>query len=253
MAGTRVAVKEAERLDVMRVPVDSLDEDHIALAIDQLVAADEVSHIVIIRWWDYMRARRDQSYRSLLRSASLVLPVSKSIVHASHWLRSVRPTRYMPFDLVIRSLGALEDRRRSIYILGGTQSALRTVEQNLRETFPGLRVVGRYTGSYKRDVEPDIITAIRKAEPDLLFIGPGVPGAERWVATHRSELPACVCLSSPDVFDVFAEKRRRGSREAFKRGLDFLPDFFRRPWRILRFPLYLWYLLFLLIFRLFKL
>ena len=237
----------------MRVPVDSLDEDHVAMAIDQLVAADDVSHIVLIRWWDYMRARRDRGYRTILRNASLVLPVSKSIALASGWLRSVRPTRYMPFDFVIRSLGALESRNRSIYLLGGSLASLRTVEQNLRETFPGLRIVGRYAGGYRKDVEPDIITAIRKAEPDLLFVGPGIKGADRWVARHRSELPACICLVSPDVFDVFAERRRRGSRQTFRRGLDFVPVLFRRPWRILRFPLFLWYLLFLLIFRVFKL
>jgi N-acetylglucosaminyldiphosphoundecaprenol N-acetyl-beta-D-mannosaminyltransferase len=242
-----------ERLDVMRVPVDSLHPDHVALAVDQMVASDEVTQIVLVRWWDFMRARRDKRYRSILRDAGLVLPVSKSVAMASRFLRSVRPPRYMPFDFVIRTLGALEDRNRSIYILGGSPAALRTVEQNLRETFPGLRIVGRYTGGFSRDVEANIITAIRKAEPDLVFVGPGVAGGDRWISRHRTELPASICLESKDVFNVFAERRRRGSREAFRRGFDFLPDLLRRPWRIARFPVYLWFLLFLLIFRVFRL
>lgn len=237
----------------MRVPVDSLHEDHIAPAIEQLVACDGVAQIVLFRWWDFMRARRDRSYRQVFQTASLALPVSRSVALAAGWLRSVRPPRYMPFDFVIRALGALEQRSRSIYILGGTAASLRTVEQNVRETFPGLRLVGRYAGGYTRAMEPDIITAIRKAEPDIIFIGPGVPGGDRWVSQHRDELPSAICLACAEVFDIFSERRRRGSRDAFKRGLDFVPTLVRRPWRLLRFPFFLWFLFMLLIFRVFRL
>lgn len=237
----------------MRVAVDSLGEDSIAAAVEDLVAHDETTQIMLIRWWDFMRARRDRGYRSCLRDANLVLPVSRSIVFAARFLRGVRPARFMPFDFVIRVLGALEDRGRSIYLLGGSAPALRTVEQNLRETFPGLRFVGRYTGHYAKQLEPDIITAIRKAHPDFVLVGPGVPAGDRWVTRHRAELSPSIFLSAPDVFDVFAERRRRGSRTAFRRGLDFLPDLLRRPWRLLRFFPYLWFLFLLLVFRIGKL
>jgi N-acetylglucosaminyldiphosphoundecaprenol N-acetyl-beta-D-mannosaminyltransferase len=246
-------MKGARRLDVMRVPVDSLEHDRISDAVERLVAKDDVAQIVLIRWWDFMRARRDREYRACLRDADLVLPVSKSIVFAARALRGARPPRYMPFDFVIRALGALEDRSRSIYLLGGTPGSLRTVEQNLRETFPGLRVVGRYTGNYGRPLEADIITAIRKATPDFVLMGPGAPAGDRWVSRHRKQLCPSIFLYVPDVFDIFAERRRRGSRTAFRRGFEFLPDLLRRPWRVLRFFVYLWFLLFVGIFRIFRL
>jgi N-acetylglucosaminyldiphosphoundecaprenol N-acetyl-beta-D-mannosaminyltransferase len=235
----------------MRVAVDALDEDGVASAVDRLAEKDDVAQVVLIRWWDFMRARRDKEYRACLRDADLVLPVSKSIVFAARLLRRKRPTRYMPFDLVIRVLGALEERGRTVYILGGSAPALRTVEQNLRETFPGLRFVGRYTGNYGRQVEADIITAIRKTSPDLVLIGSGTPSGDRWVSRHRSELSPSVFLYSSEVFDVFSERRSRGSRTAFRRGLDFLPELVRRPWRVARFLVYLWFLFTLGVFKLF--
>ena len=248
---TGTTVKESKRLDVMRVPVDVLREEHVASAVEQLVEKPETAQIVLIRWWDFMRARRDREYRSCLRDADLVLPVSRSVAFAAHALRRIRPPRYMPFDLVIRVLGALEDRGRSIYVLGGTTHSLRTVEQNLRETFPGIRFVGRYTGYYAKQLEPDIITAIRKANPDFILIGPGAPAGERWVSRHRPQLSAGIFLYSAEVFDVFSERRRRGSRAAFRRGLDFIPELLRRPWRVLRLLAYLWFLLTLGIARIF--
>lgn len=246
-------VTGARRLDVMRVAVDSLDSEQIPEAVASLVQKNDSAQIVLIRWWDFMRARRDKEYRACLRDADLVLPVSKTIAWAARSLRSVRPERYMPFDFVIRVLGALEDRGGSIYLLGGTAQSLRTVEQNLRETFPGLKFVGRYTGNYGKHVEADIITAIRKSIPDFVLIGPGVPARDRWVSRHRSQLSPSIFLYSAEVFDVFAERRQRGSRSAFRRGLDFLPDLLRRPWRVLRFFVYLWFLILLTIFRIFHL
>jgi N-acetylglucosaminyldiphosphoundecaprenol N-acetyl-beta-D-mannosaminyltransferase len=182
-----------------------------------------------------------------------VLPVSKSIVAAARFLRGTRPARFMPFDFVIRVLGALEDRSQSIYLLGGTASSLRTAEQNLRQTFPGLRIVGRYTGHYGKPLEADIITAIRKAHPDFVLIGSGIPAADRWVSRHRSQLSPSIFLYSSETFDVFSERRARGSRAVFRRGFDFLPWLVRRPWRVLRFFVYLWFLLTLLFFKVFNL
>jgi N-acetylglucosaminyldiphosphoundecaprenol N-acetyl-beta-D-mannosaminyltransferase len=219
---------------------------------DTLLAQSGVSQIMLVRWWDFMRVRRDGELRKCARSASLVVPVSISLVMGARFLRRRRLVRHLPFDFVIRLLGALEDRQRSIYLLGGTHQTLRTVEQNLRGTFPGLRCVGRYTGFHGDSVESDILTAIRKAEPDLVLLGTGVPAGEKWAARHRSDLGTCIAIHSPDTFEIFAEKRQRTSRAAFKRGLDFVPDLVRRPWRVLRFPVYLWYLLLLAGSRVFR-
>jgi N-acetylglucosaminyldiphosphoundecaprenol N-acetyl-beta-D-mannosaminyltransferase len=241
----------AQRYDIMRVGIDLLDEGEIASAIDELVARDKPAQIVLARWWDFMRARRSRRYRQCLSEADLVLPVSRSLVVAGSALRGVRLPRYMPFDFVIRALGALEERSRSLYVLGGSHTAIKIVEQNLRETFPGIRFVGRHAGRFRKQREVDIITAIRKAHPDFVLIGSGVPSRERWVSRHRGQLSPSIFLFSSEVFDIFADRRRRGSRTAFKRGLDFVPDLLRRPWRALRFFAFVWFLVLFGFYRLF--
>jgi N-acetylglucosaminyldiphosphoundecaprenol N-acetyl-beta-D-mannosaminyltransferase len=242
-----------ERTEVLRIPIHSLTEEAMPEVFAALLADDQLSQIRLLRWWDFMRARRDRELRRCTQDAVLSLPVSKSIVAGARFLRQKRPVRHLPFDLVIRLLGALEDQNRSIYILGGGPESLRTVEQNLRETFPGLRFVGRYTGYFGKKVEADILTAIRKAEPDFLIAGPGVPAGDKWISRNSDSLGSAIAVCSPEAFDIFAEKRSRTSRTAFRHGTDFLPDFFRRPWRVLRLFVYVWYLILLLVFRTFRL
>jgi N-acetylglucosaminyldiphosphoundecaprenol N-acetyl-beta-D-mannosaminyltransferase len=219
---------------------------------EELLARTDLKQVMLVRWWDFMKIRANRELRVCARKAALVVPVSKSLAAGARFLTHARPERHLPFSLVIRLLGALEDRKKSIYILGGNPEMLRTVEQNLRETFPGLRCVGRYTGLFSAAVETDIITAISKAQPDLLLLGSGVPGSDRWIHRHRAALGSCIALSSPETFAIFAERRKRTSKSAFRRGTDFLPNLLRRPWRILRFPVFVWYVFLLLIFRVFR-
>ncbi len=239
------------RVEVLRVPLDVVSDGELESVILDLVTRESINQIALLRWWDFMRARWDKEYRGCLRDAALVLPVSRSLQIAARFLKRPVPNRYMPFNLVIRVLGALEDRHRSVYVFGGRPARLRIAEQNLRETFPGLRFIGRYAGFYPAYMERDIITGIRKAGPDLLLAGPGVPGEDRWIYRHRKELDNGICLWSAEAFDIFSERRNRVSRSLFDRSLDFLPDLLRRPWRALRFFVYLWFLTVLLAARLF--
>lgn len=235
----------------MRVPVDCIEDDRITAVAQNRIGSDEPEQIVLLRWWDFMRARRNRNYRSCVRDA-LSVPVSRSIAMAARFLTRTDPPRYMPFDLVVRLLTSMEERSQSLYILGGSGAAIRVVERNVRETFPGLRIVGRYAGFYPKEMEPSIITAIRKASPDLLLVGPGVSGNDLWIRRNRAHLGAKLSLYSGEVFGIFSERRQRTSRTAFRRGLDFVPDLLRRPWRVLRFFVYLWFLLFLIVYRVFS-
>jgi len=238
-----------QRIHVVHVPIDVLSPESIDRAVDEMTKDEETHQIIMLRLWDMMRARVDREFNRCVRQASLVIPVSRGIVAGARFLKKSVPFRYMPFDFVIRLLGALETRHRSIYVIGGQRRSLQHVEQNLRHTFPGLHFVGRYTGFYDGEIERDIITAVKKASPDLLFMGPGVKARDKWYFRHRTQIKPGISLWSSETFDIFAEKRKRPSRQSFQAGTDILPDLFRKPWRILRGFVYFYYLLLLLVHR----
>ncbi len=211
--------------------------------------ADQPFQIVFLRLWDLMRAKWSKEYKRMLEQAGLVLPVSRAIRFGARFQQKRVPTRYCPFDFVIRLLGALESKGRSLYILGGKPAELKLVDGNLRQTFPGIRLLGRYIGTYPKGHHDSVLTALRKADPDFVLIGSGPAARERWVARNRAFLPAGIYLWSAEVFEILAYKRRRVPREVFERGTDAIAEAFRRPWRVARLPVYCWYLLLLLYHR----
>lgn len=241
------------RTSVLGIPVDIVPEEDLPRAVFELTKRDKHTQIVLIKLWDLMRARRNAEYRDMLHSAGLVIPISNAIVSGARFLVRTPPVRYLPFDFVVRVLSALEQKGASLYLLGMERRYLQVVEQNLRQTYPGLRIVGRYHGFYPRYLEESIITSVKKSAPSCLLVGRGVPGGDRWVYKNRGRFAPGVSVWAPDVLDMFADRKKRPSRQAYERGLDSLPDLMRRPWRLLRGLVYLWYLVLLLIYRIFRL
>jgi N-acetylglucosaminyldiphosphoundecaprenol N-acetyl-beta-D-mannosaminyltransferase len=183
----------------------------------------------------------------------MIIPISKSLVTGVRFLKKKTIYRYMPFDFVINILSTLEKRELSVYLLGGKMRSLKRAEKNIRQTFPRLRIVGRYVGNFKHQEEATILEAIKKAAPSLLLIGKGVKGGECWIARHDTQLNNGIRLWCSDLFDVFAERRKHPSRKVFDRGLEWAGYCFREPWRFLRVFPFMYYKLLVFLYKLFNL
>ena len=157
----------------------------------------------------------------------------------------------MPFDFVVTILTILEKRAHSLYLLGGKPRILKKTEKNIRQTFPQLRIVGRYIGAFKRQDESVLLQAIRKAAPSLLLVGKGVRGEERWIARNSGQLNPGFRLWCSDLFEVFAERKNRPSRAVFDRGFEWAGYCFQHPLRFFRIFRYIYYKILLLVYKLF--
>jgi N-acetylglucosaminyldiphosphoundecaprenol N-acetyl-beta-D-mannosaminyltransferase len=241
-----------ERINLLKVPLDIVPVDRIADVIYDYIKSGKGENIVLLSLWDLLRARRSGEYRSFVLGAALVIPISKSLIRGARFLTGKTPVRYMPFDFVISLLTALEAREYSVYLLGGKPQVLKTTEKNIRQTIPKLRVVGRYRGSFKRNEEGILLQAIRKASPSLLLVGKGVHGGERWIARNNAVLNPGLRLWCSDLFEVFAERKKRPSRAVFDRGLEGIGYCFQNPLRFFRIFPYFYYKLLLVVYRIFK-
>ena len=243
---------DSERVLFLRVPVDIVEPDQLGPLAFQLLADEKEKNIILLSVWDLLRARRNAEYREYVNQAALVIPISKSIVKGVRFLLGKQAVRYMPFDFVIRLLAALESCELSSYLLGGKKHILTKTEKNLRDTFPRLRIVGRFPGSFKRQEEAVITEAIRKASPSLLLVGKGVRGGEYWIARNSGQLGKGMRLWCSDLFDVFAERKQHPSKAVFDSGLEWVGYCLRNPLKLLRIFPFIYYKILLLTYKIFK-
>jgi N-acetylglucosaminyldiphosphoundecaprenol N-acetyl-beta-D-mannosaminyltransferase len=237
---------DKERINFLKVPIDIVPHEQLGPVVYDLLHKGKGWNVVLLSLTDLLKARRNGEYREYVQNAALVIPISKSIVGGIRFLTGKQAIRYMPFDFVISLLSILEEREFSIFLLGGKLRVLRKTESNIRQTFPRIRVVGRFPGSFKRHEEAAIVEAIRKAAASLLLVGKGVRGEEHWIARYSSALNPGLRLWCSDLYDVFTERRRRPSRRTFDRGLEFMPYCFQNPLKFFRIFPYFYYKLLLL-------
>jgi N-acetylglucosaminyldiphosphoundecaprenol N-acetyl-beta-D-mannosaminyltransferase len=130
---------------------------------------------------------------------------------------------------------------------------LEVAEENLRGSFHGIRVVGRFYGYFPKSVEGDIVTAIKKSAPSMVLVGSGVPGKDKWILKHRKDLNPGISLWGGSCFEIFAGREKQVSKKLHAAGLGVLSGVIRRPWRLgVVFP-YLYYLVLLLGYKIFNL
>jgi N-acetylglucosaminyldiphosphoundecaprenol N-acetyl-beta-D-mannosaminyltransferase len=241
-----------KRIKVLGVPVDAVDPDMALAEAENLLDNGQHNQVALLTVRGLLRARRDGELARTLRDAALVLPVSAGVVRGARFLKAGDPSLFNAFDLVIRLLSLVERLKGSVYLLGGSKEVIETAETNLRGSFHGIRVVGRYNGFFPRPIEADIVTAIKKSAPTLLLAGTGLPGREAWLQRHRRDLAPGISLWAGNCFEIFAGTERQPSQRLRRAGLSGLAGFWRRPWRaVLVFP-HLWYWLLLIVHRVFR-
>ncbi|HDQ13930.1 MAG TPA: glycosyl transferase [Sediminispirochaeta sp.] len=238
------------RVDILGVPVDILPEEQIEGRIKALLDGESKQQILFLGLWDLLRARGKGDFARAVREAGLVIPTSKSILSAAAFLKKQAPHRYMPFSFVIKVLGVLEKIHGSVYLVGLKPGDLQLAASNLRDSFPGLHILGRYAGYFSPELERDVVMAIKKSAPSLLLTGPGVRKGRLWFLKNRAELPSGLELWCGECFKIFCGKRKKAPEKSWDRGTYWLRETLRHPWTLLRLFYYPYFLLLLLFARL---
>jgi len=243
---------ECERIDFLGVPIDILREEDIEKVVLDLLEKKEVAQIIFLSTWDVLKARRRGEFREAVNSASLVLPVSKSIIKGAKFLKKTVPCRYYPFDAIISILNAVNTHYKSLYMLGSTMKSLKLAEENVKSTFTELSFVGRYNGYYNPNIEPAIISAIVKSHPSVVLIGNGIREKARWAYRNREKLSDGIYIYDEEIIDIFSMHKRKTPRWLFKSGLEYIIKVVENPIRILTIFKFVWFKLLLLYYRIRK-
>ena len=241
-----------QRINLIGVPVDICRPEEMENEILELLAKPGTKQIIFLSIWDLLKARRRGDFADCVKNADLILPVSKSILKGAKFLKKDIPVRYNQFKAIIQILSILDSHYKTLYMLGSNKTTLQKAEANVRATFPGLRVVGRYVGYYSKQVEPDIVQAIFKAQPSLVLLSDGIKEKNCWPYRRRNQFSSSIFLYYMDTFGIFSERIKRIREKTFDKGNEIFVEILHNPFKIfLIFP-YISYLFILLWTKLFK-
>jgi N-acetylglucosaminyldiphosphoundecaprenol N-acetyl-beta-D-mannosaminyltransferase len=189
-----------------------------------LVLTPNVDHIV--------RFQRDPEFRSAYAGAGLVLPDSTPLMWAARALG--RPLADRASNLMLDLCGAAAHRGDTVYLLGGSRQVVSRAVASLEERFPGIRVAGCHHGYVSEDDEDEVVRAVDRIAPDLLFVGMGSPKQELWMARNAGRMRHGVAVGVGGAFNYVAGEVSRAPAWVQGAGLEWFWRFAHEPRRLFR-------------------
>lgn len=238
-----------KRIRFLKVPVDNIDRENLSHYLENLLKAGGRHQIVLLSTKKLFKARRNRDFMRCLNEAALVLPVSSGITKGLKFQKKGNITRYNPYELIIQIFMVVEKLRKTAYLLGGHPEDLKEAEKNLKISFPNLKIFGRFAGYFKKDVEDNVVLAIKKSAPALLFVGRGIKGSEVWITEHKNQFNDGLYIYADNFLEVFAGREKRVSKELFNMGLENMSGVIYKPWLLFRIFSFLYFKFLVLFYR----
>ena len=233
----------APGLQGRRAQLAGLDFDPLTEAgtVDRIVAASErheggwvvTPNVNICR-----QAHRDPALRSLVMTASLIVPDGMPLVWAARLRGCPLPERVAGGSLIFSLSAAAAPQGRSVYLIGGAPGVPQRAGAELRRRYPGLRVAGAESPPLGFDEDPLAIGAIRDrlaaAAPDIVYVGLGFPKQERLIAQLTPVCPGAWFIGCGAAIGYAAGTLPRPPRWMRRAGLAWLFRLLNEPRRLFR-------------------
>ncbi len=142
-----------------------------------------------------------------------------------------RQHRVAYLDWIDQLLTEAETRSWKVFLLGGKPELREKTAALFRNQYPGIKF-HHQDGYFGADDNEAVVARIEAIQPNLLFVGMGMPKQEEWIFNHRSRLGPAVILPCGACFDYLVGAIATAPRWLGQLGLEWLFRVCHEPARL---------------------
>jgi N-acetylglucosaminyldiphosphoundecaprenol N-acetyl-beta-D-mannosaminyltransferase len=148
--GRTDVVARPATVDLLGIPVSVIDYEQALAWIEDAVAARQRSFICVSNVHAVMAAAEDPGLNEALLQSSINVPDGMPLVWAMNLLGESLRTRVYGPELMARACARAARSGERFYLYGGrNQGALVQLALNLRQRYPGIKIVGGYSPPHR--------------------------------------------------------------------------------------------------------
>ncbi|MGO9752698.1 MAG: WecB/TagA/CpsF family glycosyltransferase [Solirubrobacteraceae bacterium] len=233
-----VQVEMPQTVEVLGVPIAVIDYERTVSWIDAVVRERRRGYVCVCNVHTVTAAREDPELAAALRKSALNVPDGQPLVWAMNSLGHSLGDRVYGPELMLRACAHAAHTGQRMYLYGGrNQGALVQLALNLRQRFPGIKIVGGYSPPFRplaADEREAVVAEINRSQADVVWVGIGVPKQEKLMAKLRPQLEAPVLIGVGAAFDFHAGLVPQAPEWLQKAGLEWAYRLAREPRRLWR-------------------
>jgi N-acetylglucosaminyldiphosphoundecaprenol N-acetyl-beta-D-mannosaminyltransferase len=177
-------------------------------------------------------AAQDEAFRFTFEQADIIHADGQAAVFASRMTATPIPERSATTDFIHDASQMAAQHGLRFFLLGATEEANAEAVRVLRETYPGLQIVGRRHGYFGRADEDEICDEINLTRPDVVWVGLSVPLEYEFAVRNKTRLRAGWLVTCGGCYNFItgAYSRAPGWMQAC--GLEWLFRLVKEPKRL---------------------
>ncbi len=178
-------------------------------------------------------AALDAEFRDTFHQADLIHADGEPVVFASKLLTGTPvPERSATTDFLFDAAKAARESGLKFYLLGSTEEINARAAATLEKEYPGIAIVGRRNGYFRRDEEAALCEEFNASGADVVWVGLGVPLEYDFCVRNKARLKAGWIVTCGGCFNFAAGDYVRAPGWMQKNGLEWLHRLWREPRRL---------------------
>jgi len=219
------------RVDAVQIP------DAIARMECWIAERSHCHYITVTGMHGVMEAQHDPAFRTVLNTADLVVPDGMPLVWLGRRRGFALERRVYGPELMLCFCEQTAPKGYRHFFYGGAPGVPERLARILQERYPGLRVAGIICPPFRPltpEEDAEVIEAINRAEPDVLWVGLSTPKQERWMFEHKETLRVPVMVGVGAAFDINSGRSKQAPCWMQENGLEWLFRLVQEPQRLWR-------------------
>lgn len=190
-------------------------------------------HVVTLNAEMTMQAEQNHTLSAVIRNAELVIPDGAGVVLYLRWLFWQKVQRCPGIELTEKLLQELGkwDRDTKVFFYGGAPGVAAKAAEFWQQEIPNLNLVGTYSGYHTPEEAEELKQTLIQLQPQVIFVGLGVPRQELWIAQNRHLCPQAIWIGVGGSFDIWSGNKTRAPAWLGNNNLEWLYRLYQEPWR----------------------
>lgn len=229
------------QINILGVNICATNMSNVLTTIERWIEHGERHYVCVRDVHGVMECQNDEDLRQIHNNSGLTVPDGMPIVWAG-WLKGFdHMSRVYGPDLMLEICELSVKNGYTHFLYGGNKGVAKELQENLERRFPGIRIVGIYTPSFRplnNNEERKLRKQMAQLKPDLFWVGLSTPKQERFMAEYIQKLDTKIMLGVGAAFDIHAGRTRDAPDWIKKIGMQWLHRLYQEPRRLWRRYLY---------------
>ncbi|MHC5610868.1 MAG: WecB/TagA/CpsF family glycosyltransferase [Nostoc sp.] len=191
------------------------------------------THVVTLNAEMIMQAERNHFLAEVIKNAELVIPDGAGVVLYLRWLLWQNVQRFPGIELAEKLLQELGQHQTGakIFFYGAAPGVASIAADFWQQQIPDLSIVGTHSGYHSPEEEAQLQQTLAQLQPQVIFVGLGVPRQELWIAENRHLCPQAIWIGIGGSFDIWSGTKTRAPAWLGNNNLEWLYRLYQEPWR----------------------